>query len=75
LHKFGSFLVWIGLILSAGGVVFGFGAMFIDADHQAVNLLGLVPLGFMALLCGVVMVLFSHPKKTTPGEGSHREPE
>lgn len=75
MHRFGTILVWLGVILSAVGVVFGFGAMFVDADHQAVNLLGLVPLGFMALLCGVVMVLFSHPKKTTPGVGSHREPE
>lgn len=74
MHRFGSFLVWLGVILSTVGLVFGFGAMFMDADHQAVNLLGLVPLGFMALLAGVVTVLFSRPKQA-PGKGSHRAPE
>lgn len=74
MHRFGSFLVWLGLLLTVGGLVVGFGAMFIDADHAAVNMLGLVPLGFMFLLGGVVMVLFSHPKKAR-GEGSHRAPE
>ena len=67
-------MVWIGLILNLVGLVFGFGAMFIDADHQAVNLLGLVPLGFMALLGGVVMVLFSRPH-LPDGEPGKREPD
>lgn len=74
MHRFGSVLVWTGVILTAVGLVFGFGAMFLDADHQAVNLLGLVPLGFMALLAGVVMVLFSRPRGPGP-EGRSREPD
>lgn len=74
MHRFGTFLIWLGLLLSVGGLAIGFGAMFIDADHEAVNVLGLVPLGFMLLLAGVVTVLFSRPTKAR-GEGSHRTPE
>lgn len=70
MHRTGTILVWLGLILNVVGLVFGFGAMFLDADQQAVNLLGLVPLGFMALLGGVVMVLFGRPR--TAGKGGER---
>lgn len=74
MHRLGTGLVWLGLILNLVGLVFGFGAMFVDADHQAVNLLGLVPLGFMALLAGVVMVLFSRPR-APGGRPGMREPD
>ena len=74
MHRLGTWMVWIGLILNLVGLVFGFGAMFIDADHQAVNLLGLVPLGFMVLLGGVVTVLFSRPR-LPGGEPGKREPD
>lgn len=74
MHKVGTVMVWLGLVLSLVGVVFGFGAMFIDADHQAVSLLGLVPIGFMFLLAGVVTVLFSRPHEAG-GEGGRREPD
>lgn len=74
MHKLGTGLIWLGIILNLIGLVFGFGAMFVDADHQAVNLLGLVPLGFMALLGGVVTVLFNRPR--VPGEEpGTREPD
>jgi len=74
MHRLGTWMVWVGLILNLIGLVFGFGAMFVDADHQAVNLLGLVPLGFMALLGGLVMVLFSRPRQPG-GEPGAREPD
>lgn len=74
MHRLGTGLIWVGLVLNLIGLVFGFGAMFMDADHQAVNLLGLVPLGFMALLGGVVMVLFSRPQPPG-GEPGKREPD
>jgi hypothetical protein len=74
MHRFGTILVWLGVILNVVGLVFGFGAMAVDADSQAVSLLGLVPIGFMALLTGVVTVLFSRPRTST-GEDRRREPE
>jgi len=64
MHRLGTFILWLGVILNLVGLGFGFGAMAIDADDQAVNLLGLVPIGFMALLAGVVMVLFSRPRES-----------
>lgn len=74
MHRFGTLLIWVGLIFNVIGLGFGFGAMFIDADHAAVNLLGLVPIGFMALLAGVVMVLFGRPRKAG-GAVHDREPD
>jgi hypothetical protein len=72
MHRLGTIIVWLGLILTIGGLLFGFTAMLGDADSEAVNLLGLVPLGFMALLAGVVMVLFSRPKP--PSDAGERQP-
>ncbi len=74
MHKFGTILIWLGLIFNVIGLGFGFGAMFLDADHAAVNLLGLVPIGFMALLAGVVMVLFGRPRDAGD-QARHREPD
>lgn len=74
MHRLGTIIVWLGVILTSGGLLLGFTAMFIDADSQAVNLLGLVPLGFMALLAGVVMVLFSRPK-APPGSSNRQPPD
>jgi hypothetical protein len=74
MHRLGTIIVWLGVILTVGGLIFGFSAMFIDADHQAVNILGLIPLGFIALLAGVVMVLFSRPKRSS-GTESRQEPD
>lgn len=74
MHRFGTIIIWLGVILNVVGLVFGFGAMAIDADSQAVSLLGLVPIGFMALLAGVVTVLFSRPQ-TSAGEDKRRNPE
>ena len=44
------------------GLIGGFGALFVDADHIAVNLLTLVPLGFMALLTGTVVCQLNRPR-------------
>lgn len=74
MHRLGTVLIWLGLVMNLVGLVFGFGAMYVDADHQAVNLLGLVPLGFMALLAGVVMVLFGRPR-IPGGDPARREPD
>lgn len=75
MHRLGTITLWLGALLTTVGLLFGFGAMFVDADHAAVNLLGLVPLGFMLLLAGVVMVLFSHPRRASSPSESHREPD
>lgn len=74
MHRLGTIVLWLGVALNVVGLVFGFGAMFLDADHQAVNLLGLVPVGFIALLAGLVMVLFSRPRAAA-GRSPRREPD
>ncbi len=51
----GRYTVYAGILLAAIGLVGGFTAMFRDADSLAVNLLTLVPLGFVLLLVGTVM--------------------
>lgn len=59
MHRLGTFLLWLGVLLVAAGMGFGFWFLVTDVDSKAVNLLGLVPIGFVALLAGTVMTLFS----------------
>jgi len=59
MHRFGRLAVIIGILLTAVGLIAGFGAMFKDADGMAVNLLMLVPLGFALLLTGVTVTQLS----------------
>lgn len=51
----GRFTVYLGIVLVAVGLTGGFLALFRDADSLAVNLLVLVPVGFVALLTGTVI--------------------
>lgn len=66
MHRLGKGLLWVGVLLVAVGMVFGFWFLLTDADNAAVSLLGLVPLGFIALLAGTVMTLFSRPARPSP---------
>ena len=61
MHRAGRLMVILGIALIALGLVLGFGLLFLDADHPAVDLLGLVPLGFLVLFSGVVATLFGRP--------------
>ncbi|MBI5040011.1 MAG: hypothetical protein HZB57_02015 [Gammaproteobacteria bacterium] len=63
MHRFGQLAVYLGILLVAVGLVGGFTAMFRDADGLAVNLLVLVPLGFAALLTGVVVTQLHRPSE------------
>ena len=61
-QRLGVVSVYAGILLIAVGLIGGFGALFIDADHIAVNLLTLVPLGFAALLTGTVVTQLNRPR-------------
>jgi hypothetical protein len=62
MHRAGRILIWLGLALTALGLTGGFALLFLDSDSAAVNLLGLVPLGFVTLFAGVVATLFGAPR-------------
>jgi hypothetical protein len=62
MHRVGVIGVWAGILLIAVGLIGGFTALFRDADHAAVNLLTLVPLGFATLLVGTVLCQLNRPK-------------
>ncbi len=55
MRRVGRYTVYAGVILIAIGLIGGFTALFTDADSLAVNLLTLVPLGFVVLLTGTVI--------------------
>lgn len=74
MHRLGTIVLWVAVLLTAVGLTFGFGALMLDADHQAVNLLGLVPIGFILLLTGLVMVLFGRSRPAAGGR-PRREPD
>jgi hypothetical protein len=62
MQRLGVISVYAGILLIMVGLIGGFGALFVDADHIAVNLLTLVPLGFMALLTGTVVCQLNRPR-------------
>ena len=55
-EQIGWCAVWMGILLIVAGLIGGFTAMFREADSLAVNLLVLVPLGFVVLLTGTVIL-------------------
>ena len=61
MQRLGVISIWVGILMIAVGLIAGFGAMIKDADHIAVNLLTLVPLGFVALLAGTVICQLNRP--------------
>ncbi|MFP5507145.1 MAG: hypothetical protein ACLGH6_13185 [Gammaproteobacteria bacterium] len=63
MHRFGQVAVYLGIVLVVVGLVGGFGAMFRNAEGVAVNLLILVPLGFVALLTGIVVTQLHRPNE------------
>mgnify|MGYP003571921969 FL=1 len=60
--RVGRYTVYFGIILIAVGLIGGFLALFRDADSLAVNILILVPLGFVALLTGTVITQLATPR-------------
>ena len=62
MHKIGKITLYIGILLIACGIIIGFAAMINDADSQAVNWLGMVPIGFILMLAGTVATQLSRPK-------------
>ena len=63
MHRMGRLAVYLGILLVVVGLIGGFAAMFRDADDLAVNLLMIVPLGFAALLTGVVVTQLHRPNE------------
>jgi hypothetical protein len=62
--RLGRYTVYLGIVLIAAGLICGFLALFRDADSLAVNILVLVPVGFVALLTGtVISQLMTPPDK------------
>ena len=61
--RLGRYTVYLGIILIIVGLIGGFTALFQDADGVAVNILVLVPLGFIALLAGTVVSQLMVPPK------------
>ena len=63
MYQIGRIAVVVGILLIAAGLLIGFSAMWLDVDGQAVNWLGVVPVGFVVLLVGTVMTQLSGTNK------------
>lgn len=61
MRRMGRLLMWLGALMTAVGLIGGFGAMFTDHDEPAKVLLALVPLGFVTGFAGLVSVLLMPP--------------
>ncbi|HEC18297.1 MAG TPA: hypothetical protein ENI97_03040 [Gammaproteobacteria bacterium] len=63
MQRVGQIAIWLGILLTLAGLLLGFGVMLSDRASQAVNLLALVPIGFMLLMLGTVMTQLSQPDR------------
>ncbi len=50
----GRIAVYVGIALTATGLLIGFGAMFVGKDDLAVTWLSTIPVGFVIMLAGTV---------------------
>lgn len=55
--RLGRYTVFTGIALVAVGLLLGFGAMIFAPHSPLVKAIGLVPIGFVALLTGTVVAL------------------
>lgn len=60
MHRAGVVVVWVAILLTASGLIAGFGGLALGFDDAAIWWLGLIPVGFALLLAGVVMTLLSN---------------
>ncbi len=63
MQRVGQIAIWVGILLTLAGLLLGFGVMLSDNASQAVNLLTLVPIGFMLLMLGTVMTQLGRPDR------------
>jgi uncharacterized membrane protein len=63
MKNLGRTTVYIGIFLSAIGLILGFAAMFTGWDKHAVVLLNVIPIGFVLMLAGTVASQFSNKNK------------
>ena len=63
MYQVGRIAVYLGILLITAGILVGFGAMWLGADGQAINWLGIIPIGFIVLLVGTVLTQLSTPDK------------
>lgn len=61
MHKFGVILLIVGGLLTAVGLVAGFGFMFAGIDDSAKLFLAMVPIGFVLGFAGIVTTLMFPP--------------
>ena len=62
MHQAGRVTIYIGITLTAIGLVIGFTTMFMGHDDDAKVFIGLVPIGFVLLLVGTVTTQLSSPR-------------
>jgi CDP-diglyceride synthetase len=59
MHRLGRITTWSGVILTAIGLVGGFGLIWLNQHQLAKMFLMLTPLGFLLLLTGVATAFLS----------------
>ena len=67
--RLGRITTWLGVLLTAIGLIAGFGLIWFGQHEMAKAFLLLTPLGFLLLLTGVTTAFLSSDT------GQHKEPE
>jgi len=59
MHRLGRITTWLGVLLTATGLIAGFGLIWFGQHQLAKTFLLLTPVGFLLLLTGVVTAFLS----------------
>ena len=54
MHKAGKIAVITGIALIVSGMIIGFTALFLNKQSEAIQFLGIIPVGFIVTLAGIV---------------------
>jgi hypothetical protein len=69
MHKFGMISLYLGLVLTAIGLIGGFGMMWAGNDAWAKPLIAMVPVGFLLMFTGIVTTLLHSPRSGSRPKG------
>lgn len=75
MHKFGLINLYLGVFLSAFGMIFGFVDLLRDAPHNDIGFLAAVPVGVLFMFLGTSIVLFYKPKKINKDQQACNHPD
>lgn len=73
MHRIGHWVLYIGIVLTVGGLIGG-GVMIVSAGYAPAPLIALVPFGFLLTFTGLCMVVLHGPRSSDQAAPPSQQP-